>query len=161
MPRAWPGCSDTWVRTHRRIRAEGSQAADCKRPGQAGRAWTRRSVWVLVVSTATSSVRTVSGSVVLEVPAGVDVAEQSATTLEARIKGPEWILDGSEVDDVVAHFDLTGARLGWTSLRVTPESLNLPPGISVETVSPHTISGPAGSSPMNPTERCAVTQCRG
>jgi len=40
---------------------------------------------------------------------------------------------------LVARFDLKSAGAGWLRLRVGPENLDLPPGVTLERVNPETI----------------------
>jgi diadenylate cyclase len=97
-------------------------------------------VWLLAISTANTVLRTVTVPVVLEVPAGMDVTELSATSLAVQLRGPLWILDTGAANGIVAHLTLNQATDGWMSVRVRGGDLSLPPGVEMERATPATIS---------------------
>jgi uncharacterized protein (TIGR00159 family) len=97
-------------------------------------------VWFLAISTANTVLRTVTVGVVLEVPAGMDVTEQSATSLTVQVRGPLWILDTSAASGIVAHLTVNPAADGRTVLAVRSSDLSLPPGVDMERATPATIS---------------------
>jgi uncharacterized protein (TIGR00159 family) len=97
-------------------------------------------VWLLAISTANTVLRTVTVPVVLEVPAGMDVTEQSATSLTVQLRGPLWILDTGAASGIVAHLTLDRATDGWTVVRMRSSDLSLPPGVEMERATPATIS---------------------
>jgi uncharacterized protein (TIGR00159 family) len=73
------------------------------------------------------------------VPAGMEVASQSADTLDVQIQGSSWIMDSANLGRFVGRFDLRNTHPGWHTLRFRQDSLPLPPGISVNRVTPGTI----------------------
>jgi hypothetical protein len=73
------------------------------------------------------------------VPSGMVVAGQSADTLEVQVRGSPWIMDSVNLPRLVGSFDLGGVQAGWHTLRLKPDSLDLPPGIVVDRVTPDTI----------------------
>jgi diadenylate cyclase len=70
------------------------------------------------------------------VPAGLEVNYQSADALEIQVQGSPWILDSVNLGKSVGRFDLGGIQPGWHTLRFRQSSLDLPPGITVDRVTP-------------------------
>jgi hypothetical protein len=48
-------------------------------------------------------------------------------------------MDSVNLERTVGNFNLGGVQAGWHTLRLRPESLDLPPGIVVDRVTPETI----------------------
>jgi diadenylate cyclase len=110
-------------------------------------------IWGVSFLATSTTVRIVSVPVQFsDVPPGMDISEQSATRLEVQLRGSPWLMESSNINNLVANFDLRGIRQGWLTLRVSPEDLNLPPGVVVERAFPKTLSvhlaaqAPSGSS---------------
>lgn len=98
-------------------------------------------IWGLLSLSAGTTVRTVVAPVELvNIPAGLRVAEQSATTLEVRVRGRSWIPDSVSGGRVVARFDLRAGRPGLNSIRTSSGALDLPPSLGLEGVSPDTLT---------------------
>jgi uncharacterized protein (TIGR00159 family) len=73
------------------------------------------------------------------VPPGMEVTSQSADTLEVQIQGSPWTIDSVNLGKFVGRFDLGNVLPGWHVLRFQQNSLDLPPGITVDRVTPGTI----------------------
>jgi hypothetical protein len=87
-----------------------------------------------------TTIRTVSVPIEFSnVPPGMVVGSQSAGALEVQVRGSPWIMDSVNLERLVGNFNLGGAQAGWHTLRLKPESLDLPPGIVVDRVTPETI----------------------
>jgi diadenylate cyclase len=98
-------------------------------------------LWAMSALTTGATVRVASVAVEFaSVPAGMEIATQSATRLEVQLRGVSWFMSSVGWTGIVAHFDLKGTGAGWLTLKVGPENLNLPPGVTVERVRPETIS---------------------
>jgi diadenylate cyclase len=112
---------------------------------------TAAAIWLLAISTANTAIRTLAVPVMLQVPAGVDVTEQSTTTVVVRLRGPLWILDTSAADDIVAQVRLPRVTENRTVVvPITSQDLTLPPGVDVERAFPPTITlhlTPRGTAP--------------
>jgi hypothetical protein len=67
------------------------------------------------------------------------VTGQSADALEIQVRGSPWIMDSVNLPRLVGSFDLGGRQAGWHTLRLKPDSLDLPPGIVVDRVTPDSI----------------------
>lgn len=98
-------------------------------------------IWGMSFVVAGTTVRTVSVPVEFsEVPPGMQITEQSAPWLEVQLRGNPWLMDSVGLTKLVAHLSLQGAREGLHTLSVSPDALDLPPGILMERVSPRRLS---------------------
>ncbi len=88
-----------------------------------------------------TTVRTISAPVEFaRVPAGMQIVSQSADTLEVQVRGNGWIMDSLSLRGLVARFDLSRARAGRLRLEVKARAFDLPPGVTVDQVSPRSVS---------------------
>ncbi len=76
----------------------------------------------------------------LNVPTGMEVADQSRDRVDVELRGRTWILETGRLASIAARFDLQNAKAGAFTLRVAARNLNLPPGIEIDSVSPPAIS---------------------
>lgn len=98
-------------------------------------------IWSMSFLASGTDIRTVRASVELDdVPAGMEVTQQSADAFEIQLRGSPWIMDSVNLGTLVAHLDLGNLRPGWQTLRFQPDSLDLPPGIRVDRVTPPVIT---------------------
>jgi diadenylate cyclase len=98
-------------------------------------------LWAMSVLGTGATVRLVSVPIEFSgVPAGLEVSAQSAARLEVQMRGTSWLMASVGLTGMVARFDLRTARQGPVTLKVGPENLNLPPGVSVDRVRPESIS---------------------
>jgi diadenylate cyclase len=97
-------------------------------------------IWGMSFLASGSTIRTVSVPIEFSnVPSGMVVAYQSADTLAIQVQGSPWILDTVSLAKLVGQFNLQRAHPGWYSLRFDKHSLNLPPGLNVDRVTPSVI----------------------
>jgi uncharacterized protein (TIGR00159 family) len=97
-------------------------------------------IWGMSFLASGTTIRTVSVPIEFSnVPSGMEVTGQSVDTLEIQVRGSPWIMDSVSLGRLVGRFDLGDSRPGWHTLRLQPESLDLPPGIAVDRVTPGTI----------------------
>jgi diadenylate cyclase len=97
-------------------------------------------VWGMSVLATGATVRLASVPVEFgAVPAGMEIAEQSTTRLEVQLRGTSWFMGSVTWAGLVARFDLKSASPGWLRLRVGPENLDLPPGVTLERINPETV----------------------
>ncbi|HTA70126.1 MAG TPA: diadenylate cyclase [Bryobacteraceae bacterium] len=97
-------------------------------------------IWGMSFLASGTTIRTVSVPIEFSnVPPGMVVGSQSAGALEVQVRGSPWIMDSVNLERLVGNFNLGGAQTGWHTLRLKPESLDLPPGIVVDRVTPETI----------------------
>jgi diadenylate cyclase len=74
------------------------------------------------------------------VPRGMEISKQSATTLEVQLRGSPWLIDSLGSVGLTARFDLSKEGEGQRTLPVGPGNINPPPGVTVERVSPQKIT---------------------
>jgi diadenylate cyclase len=72
----------------------------------------------------------------VRVPAGLTIEEQSTETLRVQMRSSKWVFDSVTLSGMVARISLEGAKPGRQSIIVTPDALEPPPGIQVQTVTP-------------------------
>jgi hypothetical protein len=97
-------------------------------------------IWGMSFVAAGTTIRTLSIPIEFSnVPHGMEVASQSADTLEIQVQGSPWIMDSVNLGRFVGRFDLRQAEPGWHTLRFQKSSLDLPPGVAVDRVNPETI----------------------
>jgi diadenylate cyclase len=98
-------------------------------------------LWAMSVLGTGATVRTISVPVEFSgVPAGLEISAQSALRLEVQMRGTSWLLASAGLTGMVARFNLGTAREGLATLKVGPDNLDLPPGVSVDRIRPDTIS---------------------
>lgn len=97
-------------------------------------------IWGMSFLASGTSIRTVSAPIEFDdVPPGLEVAAQSADTLDIQLRGNSWIMDSINPGALVAKFDLAGQHVGWQTQHYQSGSLDLPPGIRVDRVTPPTV----------------------
>jgi diadenylate cyclase len=88
-----------------------------------------------------NSVRTLTVPVEFSnVPVDMEISKLSADTVQVQVRGSAWLLDTAGLNTVVARFDLTAKKQGAQALSVQHSTLNLPPGLIVESISPPRIT---------------------
>jgi diadenylate cyclase len=98
-------------------------------------------IWAISFLLAGITVRTVSVPIEFDdVPAGWGISRQSATTLEAQLRGRAWVMASVDLGNLVAHFSLKNARQGVQVLHVGGAALDLPLGITAEQVRPREVT---------------------
>jgi len=97
-------------------------------------------IWGMSFLASGTTIRTISVPIEFSnVPPGMVVTGQSADALEIQVRGSPWIMDSVNLPRLVGSFDLGGRQAGWHTLRLKPDSLDLPPGIVVDRVTPDSI----------------------
>ena len=97
-------------------------------------------IWGMSFLASGTTIRTVDVPIEFSnVPPGMVVTGQSAGALEIQVRGSPWIMDSVNLPRLVGSFDLGGRQPGWHTLRLKPDSLDLPPGIVVDRVTPDSI----------------------
>jgi uncharacterized protein (TIGR00159 family) len=105
-------------------------------------------IWWMSFLASGTTIRTVSVPVEFShAPPGMEVASQSADTLEIQVRGSPWIIDSASLGRLVGRFDLGNLHPGWHTLQFQQNSLELPPGIAVDHVTPETIHVQVAPSP--------------
>lgn len=94
-------------------------------------------IWGISLVAGGTLIRTVSVPVVFsDLPKDMEITQQSATSLEVELQGSAWVMSSLNVAGLTAHFALSHAQPGLMTLRVDPNSIVLPPGITVDRVTP-------------------------
>jgi diadenylate cyclase len=97
-------------------------------------------IWGMSFLASGTTIRTISAPIEFSnVPPGMVVASQSAYALEIQVRGSPWIMDSVPLARLVGNFDLANLHAGWYTLRLKTGSLDLPPGIVVDRVSPENL----------------------
>ncbi len=73
------------------------------------------------------------------VPRGLDIVNQPVTSVEVQLRGRRWLMDSNRTSGIVARFDLRSSAEGWQTVRIDPDALNVPPGISVDRITPNSV----------------------
>jgi diadenylate cyclase len=94
-------------------------------------------IWSMSFLASGTTIRTVTVPVEFSnVPSGMEVSDQSVDALELQVRGSPWIMDSISLNKLMAEFDLRGLRPGRHTLQLALNTLDLPPGIAVDRVTP-------------------------
>jgi hypothetical protein len=110
-------------------------------------------IWGMSFLASGATIRTISIPIEFSnVPPGMEVVSQSADTLDVQVQGSPWIMDSVSLSKYVGRFDLRNVQPGWHTLQFQRNRLDMPPGITVDRVTPETVrvqvtSAPAGVQP--------------
>ncbi|MGC2210437.1 MAG: diadenylate cyclase [Candidatus Korobacteraceae bacterium] len=97
-------------------------------------------IWGMSFLASGATIRTLSIPVEFSnVPPGMEVVSQSADTLDIQVQGSPWIMDSVSLSKYVGRFDLRDVHPGWHTLQFHENTLDMPPGITVDRVTPETI----------------------
>ena len=97
-------------------------------------------IWSVTLFDTGSTVRVLEVPVEFQnVPPGLDVASPSATELSVQLRGRTWLMNSNQMGGLIAHIDLRGAQEGLRAVAVSPQALDLPPGLSMMHVNPNII----------------------
>jgi hypothetical protein len=80
------------------------------------------------------------------IPAGLEVKGERPDTVDVQLHGLRGALARLGTDRVKARLNLSGARAGEVTVRVLPEQITVPPGITVVRVSPSRVRLVLGSA---------------
>jgi uncharacterized protein (TIGR00159 family) len=97
-------------------------------------------IWGMSFLAAGATIRTFSVPIEFSnVPEGMEVTSQSADTLDIQVQGSPWMMDSVNLSKYVGRFDLRKIQPGWHTLQFQQNTLDLPPGITVDRVTPATL----------------------
>jgi hypothetical protein len=94
-------------------------------------------IWSMSFLASGATIRTITVPIEFSnVPAGMEIANQSADSVELQVRGSPWIMDSVSLNKLIARFDLRSLRAGQHSLALVPRTLDLPHGLEVDKVTP-------------------------
>jgi uncharacterized protein (TIGR00159 family) len=94
-------------------------------------------IWSMSFLASGATIRTVTVPIEFSnVPPGMEIADQSADSVEIQVRGSPWIMDSISMNKLIARFDLRSLGAGQHSLALVTRALDLPPGIVVDKVTP-------------------------
>ena len=97
-------------------------------------------IWGMSFLASGATIRTISIPIEFSnVPPGMQVVSQSADTLDVQVQGSPWIMDSVSLSKYVGRFDLNNVQPGWHTLQFQRSRLDMPPGITVDRVTPETV----------------------
>jgi uncharacterized protein (TIGR00159 family) len=97
-------------------------------------------IWAMSFLAAGTTIRSVTIPIEFSgVPVGMEIADQSADSLEVQLRGSPWVIDSVSLGRLVARFDLRHSHSGWNTLQLPPNTLDLPPGVVVDRTNPSKI----------------------
>ena len=105
-------------------------------------------LWVFVMSSEKSDLIIAAPLELAGIPDGLEVMGERPDSVDVQLHGVRGVLLRLGPDRVKVRVSLTGAKPGEVTLRVLPEQVTVPPGVTVLRVSPsrvHLILGSARS----------------
>ena len=79
------------------------------------------------------------------IPPGLEVKGERPDSVDVQLHGLRGALERLGTDRVRARLSLSGARAGEVTLRVQPEQISVPPGVTVVRVNPSRVRLVLGS----------------
>lgn len=93
-------------------------------------------LWAFVMTSERTDV-VVAAPIELDgIPPGLEVKGERPDSVDVQLHGLRGALERLGTDRVRARLSLTGARAGEVTLRVQPEQISVPPGVTVVRVNP-------------------------
>ena len=94
-------------------------------------------IWSMSFLAAGTTIRSVTVPIEFSgVPLGMEITDQSTDDLEVQLRGSPWVIDSISLGRQIATFDLGHLHAGWNTLQLAPNTLDLPPGVVVDRVTP-------------------------
>jgi diadenylate cyclase len=75
-----------------------------------------------------------------DVPQGTELLRQSTPNVILQLRGNTWSLNAARLSRLVAHFKIRNSGTGTHEFTVNSNSVDLPPGISLESATPSEVS---------------------
>jgi hypothetical protein len=76
----------------------------------------------------------------VDVPPGLQVTGQSATRVEVEVNASTWLVDSISTRGLVAKVDLAGSNPGTRTIYLSPNDVELDPGMTVDRFSPRAVT---------------------
>lgn len=103
-------------------------------------------LWAFVMTSEKSDLILAAPLELDNIPAGLEVKGERPDTVDVQLHGLRGALSRLGTDRVKARLNLAGSRAGELTVRVLPEQITVPPGITVVRVSPSRVRLVLGSS---------------
>ncbi len=102
-------------------------------------------LWAFVMTSERTDV-VVAAPIELDgIPPGLEVKGERPDSVDVQLHGLRGALERLGTDRVRARLSLTGARAGEVTLRVQPEQISVPPGVTVVRINPSRVRLVLGS----------------
>ena len=105
-------------------------------------------LWAFVMTSEKSELTIAAPLELSGIPAGLEIMGERPDRVDVQLHGVRGVLLGLGPDRVKARVNLAGAKPGEVTVRVLPEQVTVPPGVTVLRMSPsrvHLILGSARS----------------
>jgi hypothetical protein len=103
-------------------------------------------LWAFVMTSEKSDLIVAAPLELDGIPAGLEVQGERPDTVDVQLHGLRGALQRVGTDRVKARLSLAGSRAGEVILRVMPEQITVPPGVTVVRVSPSRVRLVLGSA---------------
>jgi diadenylate cyclase len=98
-------------------------------------------IWAMSFLLVGTAVRTLSMPVEFSnVPEGLEISAYSTDHLDVQLRGNTWVMDSISSSRPLVRVDLGGAKPGTELIRVASGDINLPPGVTVTSITPRRIA---------------------
>ena len=102
-------------------------------------------LWVFVMSSEKADLIMAAPLELDNIPAGLEVKGDRPDSVDVQLHGLRGALTRLGTDRVKARLNLAGAKAGEVTVRVLPEQITVPPGITVVRVNPSRVRLVLGS----------------
>jgi len=98
-------------------------------------------IWSMSFLAAGTTIRSVTVPIEFSnVPAGMQIADQSTDTVEVQVRGSPWVMDSVNLVNQIARFNLGNLSPGRHQLALATGNLELPPGVIMDHATPARIT---------------------
>jgi hypothetical protein len=103
-------------------------------------------LWAFVMTSEKSDLIMAAPLELDNIPAGLEVKGERPDSVDVQLHGLRGTLSRLGTDRVKARLNLSGSKAGEVTMRVLPEQITVPPGITVVRVNPSRVRLVLGSS---------------
>ncbi len=98
-------------------------------------------IWAISFLLVGTAVRTFTVPVEFsDVPGGLEITSYSADHVDVQLRGANWVMDSIGGNRPMVHIDLAGVGPGKELIQVVARDINLPPGVTVASITPPRIA---------------------
>ena len=109
-------------------------------------------LWLFVMTSEKSDIILTAPIELQDVPPGLVIAGGEHESVDVQLHGLRGSLARLAPDQLRARLSLTGVESGEVTLRVLPEHITVPPGVTILRISPSRIRLTLAASPLPPGE---------